>query len=338
MEPSRRRALVVIAITLLFAATAAWFYSLPYLAAIGMKEAAEKNDATQLSAYVDFPSVKESLKASVNAAIALKVVANDKDAEPFSTIGTALAAALVNPIIDALATPESLAMIMRGDTPQTGKAVAPSGQIAERKLDADAEMRYLRFDQFAIDIRKKGTSQPPVVLVLARNGLFTWKLTSIRLPPEQIGSAPASLAARSQTPQSAGRVTDLGAVLSAQESQLLTQSLGDYERETTHQIAVLTVASLSGESIEVFSLRVAKSWALGRKGIDNGILVVLAPKERKVRIELGRGFERYITDAKAQEIINTQMLPAFRQGEYSKGLELGLQKIMKEGRSLHSPT
>ena len=337
MEPSRRRALVVGAIALIFAATAAWFYALPYLAAVGMKEAAEKNDATQLAAYVDFPSVKESLKASVNAAMASKV-ASDKDTDPFSTIGAALAAALVNPMIDALVTPENLAMIVRGDRLQTGKTMAPLGQIAEPKFDADFKMRYLRFDQFAIDVRKKDTSQPPVVLVLARNGLFIWKLASIHLPLDQIGSAPASLAETSQTPQPAGRVTDLGAVLSPQEIQRIGQSLGNYERETTHQIAVLTVASLSGESIEVFSLRVAKVWALGRKGIGNGILVVLAPKERKVRVELGRGFDQYINDARVQEIISTQMLPAFRQGQFSKGLELGIQQIMREGRNLHSPT
>ena len=184
-----------------------------------MKEAAEKNDATQLAAYVDFPSVKESLKASVNAAMASKV-ASDKDTDPFSTIGTALAAALVNPMIDALVTPENLAMIVRGDRLQTGKTMAPLGQIAEPKFDADFKMRYLRFDQFAIDVRKKGTSQPPVVLVLARNGLFIWKLASIHLPLDQIGSAPASLAETSQTPQPAGRVTDLALLSQAIEGIL----------------------------------------------------------------------------------------------------------------------
>ena len=142
---------------------------------------------------------------------------------------------------------------------------------------------------------------------------------------------------RSQTPEPAGRVTDQAAVLSAKDNQHLSQMLAGYERETTHQLAVLTVSSLSGESIEAFSLRVAKSWALGRKGVDNGILIVLAPTERKVRIELGRGFERYISNSRAEEIVGSQMLPAFRHQEYSKGLQRGIQQLMTEGRALVAP-
>lgn len=143
--------------------------------------------------------------------------------------------------------------------------------------------------------------------------------------------------AHGQVPQLAGRVTDLATVLSAEDHLLLTQMLANYERETTHQIAVLTVPTLSGEAIEVFSLRTANAWALGRKSVNNGILVVLAPSERKVRIELGLGFEPYISDAQANEIIQTQMLPAFREKAYSKGLERGLQQLMRQGRAFVAP-
>lgn len=145
------------------------------------------------------------------------------------------------------------------------------------------------------------------------------------------------LAAQSQMPQPTGRVTDLAAVLSAEDKLLLAQMLANFERETTHQIAVLTVSTLSGESIEVFSLREANVWALGRKGINNGILVVLAPTERQVRIELGRGFEPYISNAQADEIVQTQMLPAFREKEYSKGLERGVEQLMRQARALVAP-
>jgi uncharacterized membrane protein YgcG len=145
------------------------------------------------------------------------------------------------------------------------------------------------------------------------------------------------LSARSQVPDLAGRITDSAAILSAQDKTRLAQMLDDYERETTHQIAVLIVPSLSGESIDAFSLRVANAWSLGRKGVDNGILVVLAPNDRKVRIELGRGFKRYISDTQAQEIIDTQMLPALRQQEYFRALQSGLRQLMQEGRAFVAP-
>jgi uncharacterized protein len=143
--------------------------------------------------------------------------------------------------------------------------------------------------------------------------------------------------AQSQTPHQTGSVTDNGAVLSPNEASCLSQLLGKYEAETTHQIAVLTVATLAGEPIEQFSLRVAKAWALGRKGANNGILLVFAPKQRKVRIELGRSFERYISDARAHEIVSTAMLPAFRKQEYAVGLLHGVEQLMNDGRAFVVP-
>ena len=125
--------------------------------------------------------------------------------------------------------------------------------------------------------------------------------------------------------------------MSVEENRHLTRILATYERETTHQIAVLTVASLSGESIEIFARRVANAWGLGRKGIDNGILVVLVPEERNVRIELGYGFERYISNPQASEIIQSRMIPEFRNKEYAKGLERGIQELMRQGRAFVPP-
>lgn len=144
-------------------------------------------------------------------------------------------------------------------------------------------------------------------------------------------------AAEPQTPRLAGRITDLAGILSSQESASLDRLLADYERETTHQLAVLTVPTLSGESIEAFSLRVTNAWGLGRKDVDNGILVVVAPVERKVRIELGLGFERYITNAQAGEIIRVQMAPRFRENEFAKGLDQGLRELMRQGRAFVAP-
>ncbi|MEO8752009.1 MAG: TPM domain-containing protein [Casimicrobiaceae bacterium] len=139
------------------------------------------------------------------------------------------------------------------------------------------------------------------------------------------------------TPTHTGWVTDLAGVLTPDERSALTTTLADYEAETTHQIVVLTVASLDGESIEALSLRTANAWKAGRKGVDNGILVVVAPADRKARIELGRGFERYISNAQAGDIIDRQMAPSFRRNEYGKGLDLGVRELMRQGRQFRAP-
>ena len=127
-------------------------------------------------------------------------------------------------------------------------------------------------------------------------------------------------------------MTDVANVLSDAERNRLADRLARYERETSHQIAVLLIPTLSGERIESFSRRVANSWKLGREGLDNGVLVTLAMKERAVRIEVGLGMERFISNATALSIINTSMVPAFRKGDYGGGLEAGLEQLMREGR------
>jgi uncharacterized protein len=141
------------------------------------------------------------------------------------------------------------------------------------------------------------------------------------------------IAAGSQwTPRLQGRVTDVANVLAVADRDRLTKMLARYEKETSHQLAVLIIPTLSGESIESFSLRVANAWSLGQKGLDNGILVTLAMKERSVRIELGLGMEKYITNTTAQSIVSNSMVPAFRKGDYAGGLQAGLEQLMKEGR------
>lgn len=133
-------------------------------------------------------------------------------------------------------------------------------------------------------------------------------------------------------PKIEGRVTDQTNTLSSKDREEITKLLRDYEKVTTHQIGVLIIPTLNGESIESYSLRVANSWKLGHKGVDNGVVVTLAMKERKVRIELGRGMEKYISNSKAKSIIVNSMIPAFRKYDYSKGLKDGLQQIMTEAR------
>ena len=134
-----------------------------------------------------------------------------------------------------------------------------------------------------------------------------------------------------------GRIVDKANMLSGAERERLAALLASYERETTHQIAVLTVPGLSGETIESFSLRVASSWQLGHRGFDNGILVALAMKERRIRIELGSGMESYVSNAKAQSIIDTVMVPAFRKGDFAGGLQLALRSEASRSCRMSTP-
>ncbi|MEO7050834.1 MAG: TPM domain-containing protein [Rhodanobacter sp.] len=145
------------------------------------------------------------------------------------------------------------------------------------------------------------------------------------------------LAARDQTPQPSGPVTDLAQVLSAPDALRIARLLLSYQRETSHQIAVLTTPSLGGEPIEVYSRRMAKAWGLGQAGVDNGILIVLAPQDRRVRIELGRGFERYVSNARAAEIVAQDMQPFFKERDYAQGLEHGIRQLMDDGRHFVVP-
>jgi uncharacterized protein len=145
--------------------------------------------------------------------------------------------------------------------------------------------------------------------------------------------APFSDAADGQpVPRLEARVTDVARLLSEADRERISDLLARYERETSHQIGVLLIPTISGEKIESFSLRVANAWKLGQKGLDNGILVTMAMKERAVRIELGVGMERFISNATAQSIINNAMVPAFRKGDYAGGLQAGLEQLMTEGR------
>lgn len=152
-----------------------------------------------------------------------------------------------------------------------------------------------------------------------------------------MGCASSALVGFNHTPRLEGRVTDLANVLSPQQRERFTTLLSRYEKETSHQIAVLTVPSLSGETIESFSLRTSNAWGLGQRGVDNGILVVLAMAEHRVRIEVGYGFERHISNDRAKEIIQTLMVPAFRKADYGSGLEAGLHALMVDGRRFIVP-
>jgi hypothetical protein len=120
----------------------------------------------------------------------------------------------------------------------------------------------------------------------------------VALAAATAGLLPAGIAhAELPVPPLRGRVNDLAGTLDPDVAARLEGRLADFERETTHQIAVLTIPSLEGEPIEPFALRVAEAWRLGQAGVDNGILLVVAPRDRRARIEVGYGLEGVVPDA-----------------------------------------
>ncbi|HKN87573.1 MAG TPA: TPM domain-containing protein [Nitrospiraceae bacterium] len=129
-------------------------------------------------------------------------------------------------------------------------------------------------------------------------------------------------------PPLTGRVVDLANLLPTDVAASLSAELAEHERKTGNQIAVLTLPSLEGESLEEFSHRVATTWKLGRKGNDNGVLLLVVPGERRIRIEVGYGLEGTLTDAKSSQIIRREIVPHFKSGDFASGISAGVEAIM----------
>ena len=125
-----------------------------------------------------------------------------------------------------------------------------------------------------------------------------------------------------------GRVVDDAHVLSESAVQSIDRMLADYERGTTNQVVVVTIPSLQGTTIEDYGYQLGRTWQIGQKGKDNGILLIIAPKERKVRIEVGYGLEPVLTDAASSTIVNSVILPSFRSGSMEQGVIDGTQAIL----------
>ncbi|MEN9705578.1 MAG: hypothetical protein RLZZ393_1457 [Pseudomonadota bacterium] len=134
-------------------------------------------------------------------------------------------------------------------------------------------------------------------------------------------------------------VTDLTGTLTAAQQSELEQKLVDFQRRKGAQVALLMVPTTAPEQIEQFSIRVAEEWKLGRAKPDDGVLLLVALKDRRMRIEVGYGLEGALTDATSRRIIADTITPLFRQGDFYGGVSAGLQKIMAvvEGEALPPP-
>ena len=143
-----------------------------------------------------------------------------------------------------------------------------------------------------------------------------------------VSSATVAVAVEPVFPALTGRVVDEAAVLSPEAESRLADELAAHERATGDQVVVATVQSLQGLSVEEFGNRLFRAWQLGTKA-NNGALLLVAPNERKVRIEVGYGLEDRLTDATASVIIQSLVLPRFRAGDLSGGVEAGARGILE---------
>ncbi|MEQ1585285.1 MAG: TPM domain-containing protein, partial [Cyclobacteriaceae bacterium] len=124
------------------------------------------------------------------------------------------------------------------------------------------------------------------------------------------------------------RVHDDAQALKQETIDKLEKQLELYEDSTSNQIAVLIISSLDGETIEEYSLRVAEKWELGQKDKDNGVLLLVAVDDHKMRIEVGSGLEGVLTDALSSRIIRNEMAPAFRRADFDSGVTAGIDGII----------
>ena len=140
-------------------------------------------------------------------------------------------------------------------------------------------------------------------------------------------------------PALSARVTDLTGTLTAPQIQTLEARLRDFERSKGSQITVLMLPTTQPETIEQYSIRVAEAWKIGRARIDDGVILVVAKNDRKLRIEVGRGLEGAIPDAIAKRVVGDIITPHFRANDFYGGIVVGTAALMRliEGESLPAP-
>ncbi len=146
-------------------------------------------------------------------------------------------------------------------------------------------------------------------------------------------------AAQQPVPPQAARVTDQTGTLSADARAALDRKLAAFEARKGSQIAVLLVATTAPESIEQYALRVAEAWKLGRAGVDDGVLLLVAVQDRRARFEVGYGLEGAVPDALARRIIAEQLAPRFAEGDYAGGIDAGVDALIGliDGEPLPAP-
>ncbi len=137
------------------------------------------------------------------------------------------------------------------------------------------------------------------------------------------------LFAQGNFPKPTGRVSDFAGILDASVEAEIDQQLADLERRTSSEVAVAVVTSLDGMAVEDYANRMFKAWGVGQSTQDNGVLIVVAPNEREMRIEVGYGLEGVLPDGLAGQIIREQFLPRFRDNDYPGGIRDGIRRVVE---------
>lgn len=141
-----------------------------------------------------------------------------------------------------------------------------------------------------------------------------------------------------EVPEFKRPVTDLAGILSETTINDLEKTLYEHEKETSNQVAILTLSSLEGESIEEVAIQVFDVWKLGQKSKNNGILFLIAPNDRKMRIEVGRGLEGALTDIQTKQIIRNEVRPKFKEKDMDGGVVAGTNAILASIRGEYTPS
>jgi uncharacterized protein len=140
----------------------------------------------------------------------------------------------------------------------------------------------------------------------------------------------AAPAAAQTYPPLSGRVVDAANLLSPEQEAALTQKLEALQQASTRQLVVATIPDLQGREIEDYGVGLGRAWGIGQNQANNGIILIVAPNERKVRIEVGYGLEGIVTDALSSQIINRDILPRFRDNDYPGGIIAGTDAIIAQ--------
>jgi uncharacterized protein len=155
-------------------------------------------------------------------------------------------------------------------------------------------------------------------------------MTMLRLFAAMVALLLAPLAHAQTFPPLSGRVVDAANILTPEQKQQLTQLSADVEKASTRQFVIATIPDLQGYPIEDYGYKLGRAWGIGQKDTKNGIILIVAPNDRKVRIEVGYGLEPIMTDALSSVIVNQTILPKFRAGDMGGGIVAGSQAIAEQ--------
>ncbi|HWY80240.1 MAG TPA: TPM domain-containing protein [Candidatus Sulfotelmatobacter sp.] len=135
-------------------------------------------------------------------------------------------------------------------------------------------------------------------------------------------------AVASSYPNQTGYVNDFASILSPSFANQLDKELQVFEQKTTDQIAVVTIKTIQPDTIENYSIHLAEKWKIGQKGKDNGVIILFAMQDHKMRIEVGRGLEGDLTDIQSKHIQDMYIVPAFKNGHYEQGIQNGVNAVI----------